>query len=214
MPGLEGKAGSCPSEKVNTMRKCLIFLLMSLLGLWGHAQAPKPAVAEGKVLVAFFSRTGNTRKIATMIHDDVGGDLFEIQTVAPYPGDYEAVKAQAMREQGSDFRPALKGKIVNFDTYRVIYLGYPIWWAKIPPPIASFLSEYSFSAPIRGAVLARPYRTSERSVRRPPFWRALPSGVGMRTMRTRRYRGGCRQSGWENETVRHLSHALLGGRED
>ena len=127
------------------IRKYFLFLLMAFLGAWGHGQAPKPVAAEGKALVAFFSRTGNTRKIAAMIQAGVGGDLFEIQTIVPYPSDYEAVKAQAMREQGSDFRPALKGKIVNFDTYRVIYLGYPIWWAKIPPPIASFLSQYSFS---------------------------------------------------------------------
>jgi flavodoxin len=126
-------------------RKCFILLLMALLGPWAHAQAPKPVVAEGKVLVAYFSRTGNTRKIATMIHAGVGGDIFEIQTVVPYPNDYEAVKAQASREQETGFRPTLKGKVLNFDSYQVVFLGYPIWWAKLPPPIASFLSEYGFS---------------------------------------------------------------------
>jgi flavodoxin len=127
------------------IRKTFIFFLLALWGQWTNAQTPKPAAVEGKVLVAFFSRTGNTREIAAMIHDDIGGDLFEIQTVVPYPSDYEAVKAQAMREQESNFRPALKAKIMNFDAYRIIYLGYPIWWAKVPPPIASFLSAYSFS---------------------------------------------------------------------
>ena len=127
------------------IRKFFVFSLMALLSTWGHGQAPQPVAAEGKVLVAYFSRTGNTRKLATMIHAGVGGDLFEIQTVVPYPSDYEAVKAQASREQETGFRPALKGKVVNFDAYRVIFLGYPIWWAKIPPPIASFLLENSFS---------------------------------------------------------------------
>ena len=127
------------------IRKYFLFLLMAFLGAWGHGQAPKPVAAEGKALVAFFSRTGNTRKIATMIQAGVGGDLFEIQTIVPYPSDYEAVKAQAMREQESGFKPALKGQVRNFDSYQVIFLGYPIWWAKIPPPIASFLSQYSFS---------------------------------------------------------------------
>jgi len=127
------------------MKKVVLFLLVALLGLWGHAQAPRPALADGKVLVVFFSHTGHTRKIAEMIHDQVGGDLVEIQPVVPYPSDYEAVKAQAMREQTSGFRPALKGRIANFDSYRVIFLGYPIWWAKLPPPVTSFLAEYSFS---------------------------------------------------------------------
>ena len=127
------------------LRNYFIFLLMALLGAWGPAQAPKPAAAQGKVLVANFSRTGNTRKVAAMIHAGVGGDLFEIETVVPYPSDYEAVKAQAMREQESGFRPALKGGVPDFDSYQVIFLGYPIWWARIPPPVASFLSGHSFS---------------------------------------------------------------------
>jgi len=126
-------------------KKYFILLLMALLGPWAHAQAPKPVVAEGKVLVAYFSRTGNTRKIAAMIHAEVGGDLFEIQTVVPYPSDYEAVKAQASREQESGFRPALKGKVPNFDSYRVVFIGYPIWWARIPPPITAFLTEHAFA---------------------------------------------------------------------
>jgi len=127
------------------IRKAIIFCFVAFLGLWGHAQAPKTAASEGKTLVVFFSHTGNTRKIAAMIHGDIGGDLHEIQTVVPYPSDYEAVKAQASREQETGFRPALKGKVPNFDSYQVVFLGYPIWWAKIPPPIASFLSEYGFS---------------------------------------------------------------------
>ena len=127
------------------LRTYFIFLLMALLGVRGPAQAPKPVGAEGKVLVAFFSRTGNTRKIAAMIHEEAGGDLFEIQTVVPYPADYEAVKAQASREQDGGYRPALKGKVAAFDSYRVIFLGYPIWWARLPPPVAAFLLENSFS---------------------------------------------------------------------
>ena len=126
-------------------RKAFIFLFTALLGLWGHAQAPKPTAPEGKVLIAFFSHTGHTRKIAGMVHDDIGGDLFEIQTVIPYSSDYETVKAQAKREQESGFKPALKGKVASFDAYRVIFLGYPVWWGKVPPPIRSFLSEYGLS---------------------------------------------------------------------
>jgi flavodoxin len=127
------------------MRKGWVVLLLAFLGFWGQAQVPKPPAPEGKVLVAYFSRTGNTRKIAVMVQEGTGGDLFEIQPVVPYPGDYEATKAQASREQETGFKPALKAKVPNFDSYRVIYLGYPIWWARIPPPIASFLSDYSFS---------------------------------------------------------------------
>jgi flavodoxin len=127
------------------MKKGWIILLLAFLGFWGQAQVPKPPVAEGKVLVAFFSRTGNTHRIAAMVREGTGGDLFEIQPVVPYPSDYEATKAQATHEQESGFKPVLKVRVPNFESYRVIYVGYPIWWGKLPPPITAFLSEYSFA---------------------------------------------------------------------
>ncbi len=66
-----------------------------------------------KILVAFFSHSGNTCEIANQIHKSVGGDIFEIQAVKPYPNDYDAVVEQAKQELDSDYKPALKTKIEN-----------------------------------------------------------------------------------------------------
>jgi flavodoxin len=104
-----------------------------------------PLSGTKKILVAYFSHSGNTREIANQIHKSVGGDIFEIQAVKPYPDDYEAVKKQARQEQDSGYKPALKTKIENIKSYDLVFIGYPIWWGTIPAPVRTLLSEYDFS---------------------------------------------------------------------
>ena len=110
------------------------------------------------ILVAYFSRSGNTREIANQIHKIVGGDIFEIQSVKPYPNDYDAVVKQAKQELESNYKPALKTKVNNFKPYDFIFIGYPAWWYTIPAPTSTFLSEYDFS----GKTIA-PFCTHEGS---------------------------------------------------
>ncbi len=105
----------------------------------------QPLSATDKILVAYFSRSGNTREIATQIHESVGGDIFEIVTVDPYASDYDAVVEQAKQELEKGYRPALKTKVKNIESYDVVFVGYPNWWGTIPMPVATFLSEYDFS---------------------------------------------------------------------
>ena len=98
-----------------------------------------------KILVAYFSHSGNTREIANQIHKIVGGDIFEIQAVKPYPNDYDAVVKQARQELDSGYKPALKTKIENIKSYDLVFIGYPNWWGTFPAPVKTFLSEYDFS---------------------------------------------------------------------
>ncbi len=104
-----------------------------------------PASASN-VLVVYFSHSGNTREIATQIHECVGGDVFEIVPVDPYPVDYDAVVAQAKGELSSGHRPALKARLDQMDSYGVVFVGYPNWWGTVPPPVRTFLSEHDVSA--------------------------------------------------------------------
>jgi flavodoxin len=101
-----------------------------------------------KILVAYFSYSGNTREIANQIHKNVGGDIFEIQAVKPYPDDYDAVVQQARQELNSGHKPALKTKIENIKSYDLVFIGYPNWCKTVPAPIRVFLSEYDFSGKI------------------------------------------------------------------
>jgi flavodoxin len=108
-------------------------------------EEPPPSTATPKILVAFFSKTGNTREIANQIHNILGGDIFEIQTVKTYPDDYEELKKIAKEELASKFKPALKTKIENIRSYDLVFIGYPIWWGTFPAPVRSFLSENDLS---------------------------------------------------------------------
>jgi flavodoxin len=100
---------------------------------------------EVSALSAYFSHSGNTRIIAHQIHENIGGDIFEIVPVDAYPRDYDEVVEQARKELSKEHRPNLKTKVENMKSYNVVFVGYPIWWGTIPMPVASFLSECDFS---------------------------------------------------------------------
>ncbi|MEN6319389.1 MAG: flavodoxin [Syntrophaceae bacterium] len=104
-----------------------------------------PPSGTKKILVAYFSHSGNTREIANQIHKSVGSDIFEIQAVKPYPSDYDAVVEQAKQELESGYKPELKTKIENIKSYDLVFIGYPNWWGTFPAPVRTFLSEYDFS---------------------------------------------------------------------
>ncbi|MCX7796096.1 MAG: flavodoxin [bacterium] len=97
------------------------------------------------ILIAYFSWSGNTRKIAELIHREIGGTLFEIQPEKSYPGSYNATVEQAKREIQQGYKPQLKTKIDNIELYDTVFIGSPNWWSTIAPPVATFLSEYDFS---------------------------------------------------------------------
>ncbi len=98
-----------------------------------------------KTLVAYLTRSGNTRVIAGTLHRALGAELFEIRPARPYPEDYEQHVAQATRERDAGFEPPLAGKVENIAAYDEIYLGFPIWGETAPPPIRSFLKAHDLS---------------------------------------------------------------------
>ena len=111
------------------------------------APSPKPAPSEGgKVLVAYFSATGNTEGIAQHIAGVTGGDLYEIVPETPYTSadlNYSNNDCRANQEQNDPAaRPAIDGGVENMADYDVIFLGYPIWWGQAPKIISTFLESY------------------------------------------------------------------------
>jgi flavodoxin len=98
-----------------------------------------------RVLVVYYTRTGNTKQMADTIQRLAGGDCIELKTVDPYPSSYDAVLEQARREINSGYRPPLSTVIADIHTYDVIFVGYPIWFGTTPPPVITFLSEHDFS---------------------------------------------------------------------
>ena len=78
---------------------------------------------SGKVLVAYFSHSGNTREVARQISEATGGDLFEIVPATPYPTEYRAVVDQGKKEIEAGVRPALKNPVGDLSQYDVIFVA-------------------------------------------------------------------------------------------
>ena len=111
----------------------------------GNAQGGEVRRQGSRTLVAYFSRSGNTRVVAGLIHRARGTDLFEIRPVKPYPDDYQEAVAQARKESDSSYEPALAARVATVADYDTVILGFPIWGQTIPPVIRSFLSAHDLS---------------------------------------------------------------------
>lgn len=98
-----------------------------------------------RTLVAYFSRSGNTRVVAGLIHRSRGTDLFEIRPATSYPEDYLKTVEQARTERDAGFEPALESVLPNLKQYDTVYLGFPIWGETTPPVIRAFLSAHDLS---------------------------------------------------------------------
>lgn len=110
-----------------------------------------------RVLVLYFSETGNTQKLANIISNEVGGDFRRIEPVEAYPtGD--ALFDYTEEEANSDARPEFKDLDINIDDYDTIFVGYPIWWYQMPMIMYTFFDEYDLS----GKTIV-PFNTHERS---------------------------------------------------
>lgn len=98
-----------------------------------------------KTLVIYYSRSGNTKKIADYIGEKTGGDVVRLETVRTYPSNYDEMLDTAKEEQRNSERPELKNKNINITDYDIIFLGYPIWWGEIATPVYTFLDQYDLS---------------------------------------------------------------------
>ncbi len=104
----------------------------------------EPAGEAGGTLVAYFSWSGNTEQMAQMIQAETGGDLFEIEPATPYTDDYNTLLDIAQQEQRDNARPELASQVENWDSYDVVFVGYPDWWSDAPMLIYSFLEAYDW----------------------------------------------------------------------
>jgi len=100
---------------------------------------------EKKMLIVFYSHTGNARFIAEIIQAHTGADVFELKPVDPYPEDVGATIERVGKEREAGFLPPLAGKIENFARYDVIFLGSPNWFGGLSLPAQSFLRSYDLS---------------------------------------------------------------------
>ena len=117
---------------------------------------PPEQFAGKKMLVAYYSRTGdnyqvgviekdNTAIVADMIAAATGADEIELKPVKEYPTDYKECTEVAKQEQADNARPEVATKIENFADYDVVFVGYPIWWSDLPMMMYTFLESYDWT---------------------------------------------------------------------
>lgn len=102
-----------------------------------------------KKLVAYFSASGRTRKLAKTLAEVAGADLFEIEPAQKYSGadlNWNNSNSRSSVEMNDpNSRPEMSSKLSNLEDYDTIFVGFPIWWYVAPHIILTFLESEDFS---------------------------------------------------------------------
>lgn len=117
--------------KMNFLKLMAVATLLMILSSCGEK--------EPKVLTVYYSHWGGTEILGNMIHESVGGDLFVIEPVEPYPAEGTHAAVQKQLDEG--VLPALKKKVENLDSYDVVLIGSPNWFNTMALPVKVFLQE-------------------------------------------------------------------------
>lgn len=100
-------------------------------------------------LVAYFSASGLTAKLAEKLAEAIGADIYEIQPAVPYTTedlDWRNEQSRSSIEMKNPAsRPEISGKRDNMDEYDTVFVGFPIWWYVAPTIINTFLESYDFT---------------------------------------------------------------------
>ena len=166
--------------------KRIVVLLMALM-LMGHS------LAEG-VLVTYFSHAGenynvgvveegNTAKLAKVIAEQTGAELFEIVPVVDYPQSYDECLQVATAEQREGARPEYVGDVENWDQYDTIFIGYPIWWGEIPNIVYTFMENHDFAG--RTVIPFNTHEGSGQSHSQRDIEKALPNAAVLQGLAVR-----------------------------
>lgn len=126
-----------------------LFLFIIGLLTFGSTSSAQTTESGKKILVAYFSCTGTTEKVAEVIARETGGTIYRITPAAAYTStdlDWSNKSSRSSLEMADDrSRPALSGETIDPKDYDVVFLGYPIWWDLSPRPVNTFLEKYDFS---------------------------------------------------------------------
>lgn len=109
-------------------------------------------------LIAFYSRAGenyfsgtlrnvsvgNTEKVANIIGEITGADLFKIEQITPYSSDYNTCTSEAQADRRANARPELVSLPDNMEQYDEVYLGFPNYWGTMPMAVFTFLDKVNW----------------------------------------------------------------------
>jgi len=129
------------------MYRNLVLIMMSVILMCScGSKSEKPLTKEGKkVLIVYYTWSGNTKVLASQIQKHTGGKMVEIEMEKPYTKVYGDCVKQAREEITKGVKPAIKTKIADLAQYDVILIGSPNWCSTIAPPVATFLAQNDLS---------------------------------------------------------------------
>ena len=141
------------SFKILTVRSIVSILICLLMLLcfteYAYAENTDVNTETADVLVAFFSRTGNTKPLAEYAAEYYDADLYEIVAQEPYSDEdinySDSGSRTSIEQNDKSIRPEIDGTVENMEQYDTIILAYPIWWGQAPRIIDTFLESYDFS---------------------------------------------------------------------
>lgn len=129
----------------------IIILLLAGFAVLNNfsVKAEETPMTDKKILVAYFSATGTTEKLANKLAKVTGADLFKITPEQPYTADdlnwMDKQSRSSVEMNDRNCRPAISSKIEDISKYDVIFVGFPIWWYREPSIIDTFMEAYDFS---------------------------------------------------------------------
>ncbi|MGM9743112.1 MAG: flavodoxin family protein [Candidatus Cryptobacteroides sp.] len=110
-----------------------------------NPDTPAPG-GNGRYLVLYASRTGNTERVAKLIQTTLDCDILEVEPETPYEDDYNAMLERAQEELASIRQgnyPPVKTSVDSFDSYDMVIVGYPIWYSSMATPMQTFLKDHA-----------------------------------------------------------------------
>ena len=127
------------------MKTMKLMLAMTIVAMGAVSCGSKNETQAPKVLVVYYSQTGNTKAVAQEIATKLGADMAEIEAVNPYDGDFEATIGRCMQEREAGIAPEINPLTVNVADYDVIFVGAPVWFGVFAPPMLTFLNQVDLS---------------------------------------------------------------------
>lgn len=143
------------------MKNKSIFLILVLLSFVGisfiifsttmnitNTTKDEKDMRNSKTLIVYYSRSGNTKTVAELIQEKVGGEIVLLETKEARPSNYQEEVAQNEQEQSTNIEPELKPSIPDFEDYDRIFIGAPTWNMALPQAVITFMNSYDFSGKV------------------------------------------------------------------
>jgi flavodoxin len=123
----------------------LLLAVVTLTAVSCGSKKETPKEEAPRMLVLYYSQTGNTKAVAVEIANKLGADIEEITMVNPYDPDFQATIDRCKKDQEQGVLPEIQPVKADIANYDVVFLGFPVWFGTYAPPVTTFLNSADFS---------------------------------------------------------------------